>query len=153
MTSKMSRRGNNAYVPLFHQSTEHVPATISRNKDFVELLAWTYFFTGIYWTLIVVVAIINYALMKTVLPISLLVLSIVPVAVSCYKRCDKWYEYSSLEYYQPLRDLFRTGIKRKGLWSLGTGIATLCVSIIYGPFIVGALVYVDELGGNRAHRE
>lgn len=78
--------------------------------------------------------------------------SLTGAAALCFRRCELWYEYGALEYWQPIKDILRAGIAKKGLWSLGSGILIFVFAIIYGPFLVGAVAWVDELG-QREHRD
>lgn len=117
------------------------------------MLSFSYFFSGIYYACLFALLLVKgHTTYLTFFVLFLLLASVTGIAAICYKRCAIWYEYGALEYYQPIKDLLRAGIKKKGLWSLGSGLLILAFVVVYGPFMVGAVAYVDELG-QREHRD
>lgn len=154
-------RNNNPLNPFSSNTTnpkqwgeENIPTNLLPTKDFCEMAAFSLFFSGIYWASIFVYCLVKGYLVawNTALTFFLLSASLLGGAGLCFRRCEKWYEYGAMEYWQPLKDLFRAGIKRKGFASLGSGLGLVLLSVIYGPFIIGVIAWVDELG-QRAHRD
>lgn len=152
-------RNNNPLNPFSSNTTNPeqwgtVPEKLAPTKDFIEMLSFSAFFAYMYWATLFVLCIIKNWFQTWISTLMLLALtgSLVAGAAISYKRCELWYEYGALEYWQPLKDVLRAGIKKKGLWSLGSGIMILVFTVIYGPFLVGAVAWVDELG-QREHRD
>ncbi|CCG84254.1 protein of unknown function [Taphrina deformans PYCC 5710] len=152
-------RNNNPFNPFSSNTTNpkqwgQAPDQLKPTQDFIELAAFSLFFAGIYWASLLVLFITKgwFAPWLTVTTFVLLAGTLVGAAALCYRRCELWYEYGAMEYWQPLKNLVRAGIAKKGLYSLGSGLLILLGVIVYGPFLVGTVAWVDELG-QRAHRE
>lgn len=152
-------RNNNPFNPFSSNTTNpqqwgSTPKELAPVKDFVEMISFSAFFAYIYWASIFVTCLINNWFQSWISWRSLFLLttSLVSAAAICFKRCELWHEYGALEYWQPIKDFLRAGIKKKGFRSLGSGILIFLATIVYGPFLVGAVAWVDELG-QREHRD
>lgn len=152
-------KNNNPLNPFSSNTTNpkqwgNTPESLASTKDFLEMASFSLFFAGLWWCIVLVVCLVKHYLTAWLSAFTAvcLVASLLGPAALCFRRCEKWYEYGALEYWQPVKDLLRAGIRRKGLHSLASGILILLLTIVYGPFFVGTVAWVDELG-QRAHRD
>lgn len=152
-------RNNNPMNPFSSNTTNPkqwgtTPDAMKPAKDFVEMASFSLFFAGLWWTIVLVVCLINRYIEAwlSVFTALCLIASLMGPAVLCFRRCEIWYEYGALEYWQPVKDFLRAGIKRKGFSSLGCGILIFLMTLVYGPFLVGTVAWVDELG-QREHKD
>lgn len=124
-----SVRNNNVLNPFSSNTTnpehwgESVPENLKAPKDFFEFMAFSYFFVGIYWTSLYVYLLVQRShLLPSWWQWALLALSVPGFGYLCFKRCEEWFEFSALEYWQPAKDivrkLYRRGGPRAGLASL-----------------------------------
>lgn len=111
------------------------------------------FFIAIYWISLWTAAVVYTHRVPAMLTLTttLLGLSIPIAAAISFRKCEIWYEYGALEYWQPVKDLLRSGTRRQGAAGIAAALAILMIIIVYGPFFYGAVVYVDELGQQEEH--
>ncbi|BFZ57225.1 hypothetical protein PYCC9005_004276 [Savitreella phatthalungensis] len=152
-SSQSNVRNNNVLNPFSSNTTnpqhwgEAVPENLKSPKDYVEMLAYSYFFIAIYWTS-------WYAYLLAQKPYLLPswwqwllgFASIAAAAGLCFRQCEEWYEFSALEYWQPAKDIVKRNFRRRGPRALVSIAIVLFTTIVCGPFFVATLAYVDELG-------
>lgn len=153
-------RNNNVLNPFSSNTTnpkqwgDEVPDSFKPAKDFIEMASLSLFFSGVWWSCVFVFTVAKGITSPWVTGFSLLLLvaALLGAAGICFRRCALWYEYGALEYWQPVKDLLRAGIRRKGVPSLASGLVLAALTLVFGPFLVGSVAWVDELG-QREHRD
>ncbi|ORY74121.1 hypothetical protein BCR37DRAFT_395842 [Protomyces lactucae-debilis] len=156
------------YQQLNHQYSRHnygAPAPARKSgkkqkkqepqawKDFIEMLAMSTFFILIYWVSLWTATVAYTHRVPPMLTVTTVLLGLsIPVAAALsFRRCEIWYEYGALEYWQPVKDIIRQGTRRKGVAGILAALAIAFIFVVYGPFLYGAVCYVDELGQVEEH--